>query len=121
MRSQVRPHSFSGRMGSSLGAAWRNLASKLVSYQSPAQAPCRKFLVMAASMSLCVFGLVAVALSFILLIVTSLAFALVRSWWESAEPVASREESVPDSLGADLYIGDYDSNGHYIGDFKSPD
>ncbi|WP_178080771.1 hypothetical protein [Pseudomonas sp. 02C 26] len=76
---------------------------------------------MAASKLLCVFGLVAVALSFILLIVTSLAFALVRSWWESAESVASREESVPDSLGADLYIGDYDSNGHYIGDFKSPD
>ncbi|MGN7934095.1 DUF3742 family protein [Pseudomonas mediterranea] len=28
-------------------------------------------------------------------------------------------ETGPDYLGADLYIGDFDDNGHYIGDSKS--
>lgn len=28
-------------------------------------------------------------------------------------------ETRPDYLGADLYIGDFDDNGHYIGDSKS--
>ena len=121
MSSKIRPHSVPGRMGSSLGTAWRNLASKLVSAQSSSQLPHRKFWVTAAVRLLCLIGLAAVALAFALLIITSLAVALVRSWWENGEPLASREESVPDSLGADLYIGDYDSNGHYIGDFKSPD
>ncbi|MBK5395450.1 DUF3742 family protein [Pseudomonas sp. TH39(2020)] len=30
------------------------------------------------------------------------------------------ENPGPDYLGADLYIGDFDDNGHYIGDSKSP-
>ena len=29
------------------------------------------------------------------------------------------ENPGPDYLGADLYIGDFDDNGHYIGDSKS--
>jgi len=121
MSSKIRPHSVPGRMGSSLGTAWRNLASKLVSSQSSTQIPHRQLWVTAVVRLFCLIGLAAVALAFAMLIITSLVVALVRIWWENAEPVASREESVPDSLGADLYIGDYDSNGHYIGDYKSPD
>ncbi|WP_146232435.1 MULTISPECIES: hypothetical protein [unclassified Pseudomonas] len=121
MSSKIRPHSVPGRMGSRLGTAWRSLASKLVSSQSSTLIPRRQLWVTAAVKLLCLVGLAGLALAFALLIITSLAVALVRSWWEYAEPVASREESVPDSLGADLYIGDYDSNGHYIGEFKSPD
>ncbi|MGK0159244.1 hypothetical protein [Pseudomonas mosselii] len=121
MNSKIHPHSVPGRIGSSLGTVWRNLASKLVSSQRSTQIPHRQLWVTAAIRLLCLIGLAAVALAFALLIITSLAVALVRSWWENAEPVVSREESVPDALGADLYIGDYDSNGHYIGDFKSPD
>ncbi|UFH29266.1 hypothetical protein [Pseudomonas sp. CIP-10] len=120
MTSQFRP-SFSGHLGSCLGKAWRNLVSKLSGSRSLTQSPRRQFFVTAVSKLLCVFGLAAVALAFALLIITNLTVALLRSWWENDEPVASRDESVPDSLGADLYIGDYDSNGHYIGDFKSPD
>ena len=118
---QVRSHSFAGGMGSSLGTAWRNLVSKIVSSQSSTQRLRIHFLVTAAGKLLCLFGLAAVALAFSLLIITHLAVALVRSWWKSDEPEASREDSAPDYLGADLYIGDYDSNGHYIGECKSPD
>ncbi|MNJ42583.1 hypothetical protein D3C77_375550 [compost metagenome] len=121
MNSQIRSHSFSGRMSSSIGIAWRNLISKKVSSQSSTQSPRRQFLVTATRKLLCLFGLAAVALAFSLLIITNLAVALIRSWWENAETVASREESAPDYSGADLYIGDYDSHGHYIGDCKSPD
>lgn len=32
---------------------------------------------------------------------------------------STRENPGPDYLGADLYIGDFDDNGHYIGDSKS--
>lgn len=120
MAHKIRP-SFSGRLGSSLGSAWRNLVSKLYGSRRLAQSPRRQLLLTAASKLLCLLGLAAVALAFALQIITNLAVALLRSWWENDEPVASRDESVPDSLGADLYIGDYDSNGHYIGDFKSPD
>ncbi|WP_264312456.1 hypothetical protein [Pseudomonas putida] len=118
---QVRRYSFSGRMGFGIGKVWRNLISKMVSSQSSSQRPRRHFLVMAGGKLLCLLGLAAVALTFSLLIITNLVVALIRSWWETAEPMANREESVPDALGADFYIGDYDSNGHYIGDFKSPD
>ncbi|MDH0645247.1 hypothetical protein N5D48_00475 [Pseudomonas sp. GD03858] len=118
---QVRSYSFSGRIGFALGKVWRNLISKIVSSQSSSQRPRSHFLVMAGGKLLCLFGLAAVALTFSLLIITNFVVVLIRSWWESAEPMANREKSVPDALGADLYIGDYDSNGHYIGDFKSPD
>ncbi|MDH0708830.1 hypothetical protein N5D53_20145 [Pseudomonas sp. GD03862] len=121
MSSKIRPHSVPGRMGSSLGTAWRNLASKLVSSQSSTQRPHRQLWVTAAVRLLCLIGLAAVALAFALLIITNLVVALVRCWWENAEPAASREDSAPDYLGADLYIGDYDSNGNYIGDCKSSD
>ncbi|HEN8704418.1 TPA: hypothetical protein U8209_000833 [Pseudomonas putida] len=120
MTNQFRS-SFSGRLGSDLGTAWRNLVSKLSGSRRLTQSPRRQFFVTAASKLLCLFGLAAVALAFALLIITNLAVALLHSWWENGEPVARRDESVPDSLGADLYIGDYDSNSHYIGDFKSPD
>lgn len=118
---QIRIHSFAGRMGFSLGTAWRNLVTQIVGSHSSSQRPRRHFLVMASGKLLCLLGLAAVAFAFSLLIITNLVVALIRSWWESAEPMGNREESVPDALGADLYIGDYDSNGHYIGDFKSPD
>lgn len=121
MNTIIRPHSVPGLIGSRLGTAWRNLASKLVSSQSSIQRPHRQLWVTAAVRLLCLIGLAAVALAFALLIIISLAVALVRCWWENAEPAESREDSAPDYLGADLYIGDYDSNGHYIGDFKSPD
>lgn len=118
---QIYSHSFAGGMGFSLGTAWRNLISKGLGAQSSTHCPRRHFLVTAGGKLLCLFGLTAVALAFSLLIITHLAVALVRSWWESDESEASQEDSAPDYLGADLYIGDYDSNGHYIGDCKSPD
>ncbi|BAW24100.1 hypothetical protein LE197_05850 [Pseudomonas sp. PS1(2021)] len=118
---QVPSHSFSGRLGFGLGKVWRILISKIVSSQSSPQRPRSHFLVMAGGKLLCLLGLAAVALTFSLLIITNLVVTLIRSWWDTAERIANREESVPDALGADLYIGDYDSNGHYIGDFKSPD
>jgi len=117
MNSKIRPNSFSGRMGSRLGATWRDLTSKLVRTQGLP----RHIWVAAAGNLLCLLGLAAVALAFTLLVIANLAVVLVRSRWENTEPVASREDSAPDYLGADLYIGDYDSNGHYIGDSKSPD
>ncbi|WP_449432000.1 hypothetical protein [Pseudomonas putida] len=120
MTSQIRP-SFSGRLGSSLGRAWRNLVSKLSGSRRVAQSPRRQFFVSAASKLLCLFGLAAVALGFALLIITNLTVALLRSWWENPAPPETREDTAPDYLGADFYIGDYDSNGHYIGDCKSSD
>lgn len=120
MTSQIRP-SFSGRLGSCLGRAWRNLVSKLSGSSSLTQSPRRQLLLTAARKLLCLFGLVAVALAFVLLVITHLIVALLRRWWENTGSPESGEETAPDYLGADFYIGDYDSNGHYIGDCKSPD
>ncbi|WP_412764538.1 hypothetical protein [Pseudomonas sp. NGC7] len=120
MTSQIRP-SFSGRLGSSLGRAWQNLVSKLSGSRRLTQSPRRQLLVTAASKLLCLFGLVAVALAFALLIITNLIVALLRRWWGNTGFPDSRAEPAPDYLGADFYIGDYDSNGYYIGDCKSPD
>lgn len=120
MNRQIRPN-FSGRMGSNLGTAWRNFVSKLVNSQNLTQIPPRQLWVTAAGKLLCLLGLAAVAFAFALLIVTNLAVALVRSRLENTEALSNGEDSSPDYLGADLYIGDYDSNGHYIGDCKSPD
>jgi len=121
MNCHIRSHSSSGRLGSSLGTAWRNLILKVTSSERLAKSPRRKVLETVAGKLLCLFGLIAVATAFALLIITNLAVAVIRSWWGGVEPVASREEPTPDYLGADLYIGDYDSNGHYIGDCKSSD
>lgn len=120
MAHKIRP-SFSGRLGSSLGSAWRNLVSKLYGSRRLAQSPRRQLLLTAASKLLCLLGLAAVALAFALLIITNLTVALLRSWWENTDPPENREDPAPDYLGADFYIGDYDSNGHYIGDCKSSD
>lgn len=120
MTSQFRS-SFSGRLGSGLGTAWRNLVSKLFGSRRLTQSPRRQLLVTAASRLLCLFGLAAVAVAFALLIITNLTVALLRSWWENTAPPETREDTAPDYLGADFYIGDYDSNGHYIGDCKSSD
>ena len=41
-------------------------------------------------------------------------------WFRAFVGSDHQEESPgPDYLGADLYIGDFDDNGHYIGDSKS--
>ncbi|WP_433884421.1 hypothetical protein [Pseudomonas vranovensis] len=120
MISQFRP-SLSGRLGSSLGKVWRNLVSKLSGSRRLTQRPRRQLLVTVASKLLCLFGLAAIALAFALLIITNLTVALLHSWWENTGPPESGEDAAPDYLGADFYIGDYDSNGHYIGDCKSPD
>lgn len=120
MTNPIRP-SFSGRLGSSLGIAWRNRVSKLSGSRRLAQKPRRQLLLTVASKLLCLLGLATVALAFALLIITDLTFALLRSWWDKTGPTESREDASPDYLGADFYIGDYDSNGHYIGDCKSPD
>ncbi len=41
-------------------------------------------------------------------------------WFRALVGSDLQEESPgPDYLGADLYIGDFDDNGHYIGDSKS--
>lgn len=47
--------------------------------------------------------------------------AVITLLWLRAFIGADHEEKDPgpDYLGADLYIGDFDDNGHYIGDSKS--
>uniref|UniRef100_UPI003C7DEF2D DUF3742 family protein n=1 Tax=Pseudomonas veronii TaxID=76761 RepID=UPI003C7DEF2D len=47
--------------------------------------------------------------------------AVITLLWLRAFIGADHEEKNPgsDYLGADLYIGDFDDNGHYIGDSKS--
>lgn len=121
MNCQISPHSIAGRMGYSLGRVWKSLVSRLAKSGALTQSGRHKVFVEAAIKLLCLFGIAAIAIALALLIGTKLAVALARSWWGIAEPAITREDSDPDYLGADLYIGDYDSNGHYIGDCKSSD
>lgn len=45
--------------------------------------------------------------------------AVITLIWAFVGSDHQEESPGPDYLGADLYIGDFDDNGHYIGDSKS--
>lgn len=71
---------------------------------------------------LCLFSVLAVLSLFIgFAIITGIAvmvYLLVRDRINFSQ---SSNTPGPDYMGADLYLGDYDDNGHYIGDCKSSD
>ncbi|MCY1423894.1 hypothetical protein D9M71_396200 [compost metagenome] len=54
--------------------------------------------------------------TFIVMLLAIIALLWFRVCIGSDHP---EERPGPDYLGADLYIGDFDDNGHYIGDSKS--
>lgn len=56
--------------------------------------------------------------AFIVMMLAVTTFLWLRVFIDSDHPQVN---PWPDYLGADLYIGDFDDNGHYIGDCKSSD
>lgn len=103
MNCHIRSHSFSGRLGSSLGTAWRNLILKVTSSERLAKSPRRKVLETVAGKLLCLFGLIAVATAFALLIITNLAVAVIRSWW-GASNLWRVEKNQPQTIWARISI-----------------
>lgn len=64
-------------------------------------------------------GLLFVSVWLVTFIVMTLA-VITLLWFRGFIGSDNQEENPgPDYLGADLYIGDFDDNGHYIGDSKS--
>lgn len=66
-------------------------------------------------------GLLFVSVWLVTFFVMMLA-VFILLWFRTFVGADHQEENLgPDYLGADLYIGDFDDNGHYIGDSKSSD
>lgn len=100
----------------------KTFESRLVEHAEMAGMPAGKLLVrgsfLIAKLAL-IGGLLFVSVWLVTFIVMMLA--VITLLWLRAFIGADREDKNPgpDYLGADLYIGDFDDNGHYIGDSKS--
>ncbi|MGF6318105.1 DUF3742 family protein [Pseudomonas frederiksbergensis] len=120
-----RAHRWAYACGLSVKRGYRKLKtfeSRVVEHAETAGMPEGKFLVrgsfLIAKLAL-IGGLVFVSAWLVTFIVMMLA--VITLLWLKAFIGADHEEKNPgpDYLGADLYIGDFDDNGHYIGDSKS--
>ncbi|VVO52456.1 hypothetical protein PS893_00358 [Pseudomonas fluorescens] len=120
-----RAHRWAYTCGMSVKRGYRKLKafeSRVVEHVGTAGMPAGKFLVrgsfLIAKLAL-IGGLLFVSAWLVTFIVMMLA--VITLLWLRAFIGADHEEKNPgpDYLGADLYIGDFDDNGHYIGDSKS--
>ncbi|WP_431033419.1 DUF3742 family protein [Pseudomonas yamanorum] len=76
------------------------------------------FLIVRLALLVALFFVSVWLFAFIVMMLAVLTFLWLRVF------IGSDQQEVdpgPDYLGADLYIGDFDDNGHYIGDCKSSD
>jgi len=107
------------------GRTLRRLITKLFSaYESrslKAQVNVGYFALALAAKACLIISALFLAVVLGLLVIMGFAIALLIAIRSVANPRPLDQDPGPDYLGADLYIGDYDSHGHYIGDFKSPD
>ena len=120
-----RGHRWAYACGMSVKRSYRKLKafeSRLAERAVTAGMPAGKLLVhgslLIAKLAL-IGGLLFVSAWLVTFIVMMLA--VITLLWLRAFIGADQQEKNPgpDYLGADLYIGDFDDNGHYIGDSKS--
>ncbi|AUO47165.1 DUF3742 family protein [Pseudomonas ogarae] len=120
-----RGHSWAYACGTSVKRGYRKLQafeSRLAERAVTAGMPAGKLLVrgsfLIAKLAL-IGGLLFVSVLLVTFFVMMLA-VITLLWFRAFVGSDHQEESPgPDYLGADLYIGDFDDNGHYIGDSKS--
>ncbi len=120
-----RAHRWAYSCGLSVKRGYRRLKafeSHVVGRAETAGVPAGKFFVrgsfLITKLAL-IGGLLFVSVWLVTFIVMMLA--VITLLWFRTFIGADREDKNPgpDYLGADLYIGDFDDNGHYIGDSKS--
>ena len=120
-----RAHRWAYACGLSVKRGYRKLKtfeSRVVEHAETAGMPVGKFLVrgsfLIAKLAL-IAGLLFVGAWMVTFIVMMLAVTTLL--WLKVLIGADQQDKNPgpDYLGADLYIGDFDDNGHYIGDSKS--
>jgi len=120
-----RGHSWAYACGTSVKRGYRKLQafeSRLAERAVTAGMPAGKLLVrgsfLIAKLAL-IGGLLFVSVWLVTFFVMMLA--VITLLWFRAFVGSDHQEESPgaDYLGADLYIGDFDDNGHYIGDSKS--
>ena len=120
-----RGHSWAYACGTSVKRGYRKLQafeSRLAERAVTAGMPAGKLLVrgsfLIAKLAL-IGGLLFVSAWMVTFIAMMLAVTTLL-WLRVFIGADQREKNLgPDYLGADLYIGDFDDNGHYIGDSKS--
>ncbi|MNV38145.1 hypothetical protein D3C71_1296880 [compost metagenome] len=120
-----RAHRWAYACGMSVKRGYRKLKafeSRLAERAVTAGMPAGKLLVrgsfLIAKLAL-IGGLLYVSVWLVTFFVMMLA-VITLLWFRAFVGSDHQEESPgPDYLGADLYIGDFDDNGHYIGDSKS--
>ena len=120
-----RGHRWAYACGMSVKHGYRKLKafeSRLAERAVTAGMPAGKLLVrggfLIAKLAL-IGGLLFVSVWLVIFFVMMLA-VITLLWFRAFVGSDHREESSgPDYLGADLYNGDFDDNGHYIGDSKS--
>ena len=120
-----RAHRWAYTCGMSIKRGYRNLKafeSRVAERAVTAGLPAGKLLVrgsfLIAKLAL-IGGLLFVSVWMVTF--TVMVLAVTTLLWLRTFIGADREDKNPgpDYLGADLYIGDFDDNGHYIGDSKS--
>ncbi|AUG07786.1 DUF3742 family protein [Pseudomonas sp. S09G 359] len=120
-----RAHRWAYVCGMSVKRGYRRLKTfefRVVERAETVGMPAGKLLVrgsfLAAKLAL-IGGLLFVSVWLVTFFVMMLA-VITLLWFRAFVGSDHQEESPgPDYLGADLYIGDFDDNGHYIGDSKS--
>ncbi len=120
-----RAHRWAYACGLSVKRGYRRLKtfeSHVVERAETAGVPAGKFLVCGSFLiaKLALIGGLFFASVWLVTVIVMLLAVITLLWFRSSIG-ADREEKNPgpDYLGADLYIGDFDDNGHYIGDSKS--
>lgn len=120
-----RAHRWAYSCGMSLKRGYRRLKtleSRVVERAETEGVPAGKFLVrgsfLIAKLAL-IGGLLFVSVWLVTFIVMMLAVITLLGFRAFIGTNREEKNPGPDYLGADLYIGDFDDNGHYIGDSKS--
>ncbi|MNX95293.1 hypothetical protein D3C86_1275640 [compost metagenome] len=120
-----RAHRWAYACGMSVKRGYRKLKafeSRLAERAVTAGMPAGKLLVrgsfLIAKLAL-IGGLLFVSVWLVTFLVMMLSVITLLWFWAFVGSDHQEENPGPDYLGADLYIGDFDDNGHYIGDSKS--
>ncbi|MCY1258455.1 hypothetical protein D3C76_1257100 [compost metagenome] len=120
-----RAHRWAYACGLSVKRGYRKLKafeSRLAERAVMAGMPAGKLLVrgsfLIAKLAL-IGGLLFVSVWLVTFLVMMLSVITLLWFWAFVGSDHQEENPGPDYLGADLYIGDFDDNGHYIGDSKS--
>ncbi|MNC35117.1 hypothetical protein D3C75_835890 [compost metagenome] len=120
-----RGHRWAYACGMSIKRGYRKLKafeSRVAERAVTAGMPAGKLLVrgsfLIAKLAL-IGGLLFVSVWLVTFLVMMLSVITLLWFWAFVGSDHQEENPGPDYLGADLYIGDFDDNGHYIGDSKS--